>query len=1040
MVVMMIKRLLWVGVVCAVLGGVLPARGASRPAPSADLSPAAFQTAASDTLRQALGADTRVSFHSATGMVRFIGSSPAPEGASGAHAPQALDADALGPDELEAAARSFLAAYGPLFGLERPEEDLLTMRREVLDDLRGVIRFQQQHAGLPVFGGEMVLHWRGARLLAAVADLATDVAVDVVPAVGAEDARRRAVEMVAKYAGLPPEGVEATEPALWLYDPRLVGAPGPQDIRLVWRMSVRGVASLHVNELVLVDAHTGAIALHFTQAPTSLSRIIYDNANDPAIGLPGGAPVRTEDMNLAPPVDDVSLAFQYAEDTYRFFESLGRDSIDGKGMPLISTVRYCPPGAQCPYPNAFWNGLQMAYGEGIVIDDVVAHEMTHGVTEYESRLFYYMQSGAINEGFSDAFGEFVDLTNGRGLDRPEDRWLIGEELPNGVGLPVPLRDMQTPPARSHPDRMTSPYYRCTTDDFGGVHTNGGVLSKAVYLMTDGTGAGAFNGQTVVGIGIPKASRILYEAQARLLTSASDYADLSDGLVQAATNLIGQHGITASDVEQVHKAVLATEMHLQPASCAAVEAPVCTAGTPEVLYRDDMEGLLPDTWIGGVEYGADSRWYYPQTTNPYSGWDMTYATSGQFNLWGDADFGGFWYGYGASYGASDSHIAMGRSVPVPERAYLRFAHAYAFEHSVGYAYDGGLVEYSIDEGATWQDAGPLITHNGYTGRLYNGTGNPLAGRPVFSGESHGYTSTRLDLATLAGESLRLRFRIATDDSGGSYGWFIDDVELYTCTAATPTKPATPTATPPTPTPTSPATTPTPGETLPPGPMTVALPLVTHGHSFGAVRNILVDGFEGTFPGPWQVIDNLPNDGREYLWAKSTCRPGEGAHSAWAVGGGAQGSALACGAEYAHDAHAWLVYGPFSLVGAASARLDLLLWLNTVQGQDPLSLMASVDGTQFYGTSISGISGGWVQHGLDLGAVHTLGDLTGQPRVWVAVVFESDGAGAATEGAYIDGVRLWASRMPVSPALSPLAPGAPLPEGLAIAPAEATLHTP
>ena len=124
----------------------------------------------------------------------------------------------------------------------------------------------QEVAGLPVFGGEMVLHWRGARLLAAVADLATDVAVDVVPAVGAEDARRRAVEMVAKYAGLPPEGVEATEPALWLYDPRLVGAPGPQDIRLVWRMSVRGVASLHVNELVLVDAHTGAIALHFTQA------------------------------------------------------------------------------------------------------------------------------------------------------------------------------------------------------------------------------------------------------------------------------------------------------------------------------------------------------------------------------------------------------------------------------------------------------------------------------------------------------------------------------------------------------------------------------------------------------------------------------------------------------------------------------------------------------------------------------------------------------------------------------------------------------
>jgi hypothetical protein len=676
--------------------------------------------------------------------------------------------------------------------------------------------------------------------------------------------------------------------------------------------------------------------------------------------------------------------------------------------------------------------------------------MTHGVTEYESRLFYYMQSGAMNEGFSDAFGELVDLTNGRGLDRPEDRWLIGEELPIGVGLPVPLRDLQDPATRSHPDRMTSPLYRCGTSDFGGVHTNGGVLGKAVYLMTDGTGTGAFNGQTIVGLGIPKVSRILYEAQTHLVTSGSDYADLFDALVQAATNLVGQYGITEEDVEQVHRAVLATEMHLQPTACAAVEAPECTAGTAEVLFRDDMEGLLPDTWVTGVEYGAESHWYYPQTTNPYTGWDMTYATSGRFNLWGDADFGGFWYGYGASYGASDSHIAMGRSVPVPEGAYLRFAHAYSFEHTVGYSYDGGLVEYSLDEGLTWHDAGPLITHNGYTGTLFGGSGNPLAGRPVFGGESYGYISTRLDLATLAGESLRLRFRIATDDSGGSYGWYIDDLEMYTCTATTPATPATPTTpSPASPTPTTPTTStptatpspttppsPTPSETLPPG-RVVTLPLVARGYAVPTAQDILVDGFEGAFPGPWRVIDNLPGDGREILWARSACRPHAGAHSAWGVGGGAQGGALPCGAEYPHSAQSWLVYGPFSLSGAASARLDLLLWLNTVQGQDLVSLMASVDGTHFFGSSISGLSGGWVSHGLDLGAVHTLGDLTGQPRVWVAIVFESDGAGAAAEGAYVDDVRLWMSRTPASPAFTPAASGAPLPESLALAPAEATL---
>ena len=115
---------------------------------------------------------------------------------------------------------------------------------------------------------------------------------------------------------------------------------------------------------------------------------------------------------------DVEPAFAFAGETYDFyFTRFGRDSLDGAGLPLKSTVDYCDPSDACPLQNAFWDGAQMAYGDGFAsADDVVGHELTHGVTEFSSHLFYYFQSGAINESLSDVFGEFVDQTNGVGDD------------------------------------------------------------------------------------------------------------------------------------------------------------------------------------------------------------------------------------------------------------------------------------------------------------------------------------------------------------------------------------------------------------------------------------------------------------------------------------------------------------------------------------------------------------------------------------------------------------------------------------------------
>ena len=142
----------------------------------------------------------------------------------------------------------------------------------------------------------------------------------------------------------------------------------------------------------------------------------------------------------------------------------------------------------------------------------------------------------------------------------------------------------------------------------------------------------------------------------------------------------------------------------------------------------------------------------------------------------------------------------------------------------YTYDGGIVEVSTNGGSTWTSAGPLFTDNGYNGTIDSRYSNPLGGQQAFVGLSHGYISSRVNLSSLAGQNVRFRFRLATDISVDDYGWFVDDISIYTCSAgaSTPTGTPTPTPTPiptgtPTPTDTPAATptdTPTPTSTVTP----------------------------------------------------------------------------------------------------------------------------------------------------------------------------------------------------------------------------------
>lgn len=762
----------------------------------------AFAGSASAGLAERLGEGVRVDRQEESGKVGFIGTRPGAPIETGAPA-------SATPRQV---ARTFIAEHAAAFGLASDAAGLRATESHRTLAGNAAVRLQQTHAGVPVLGGELVVNVTPSGDVASVlGETSPSPRVATDPRISAEKASATAVAAVARKYGATPSELAPTAPDLYVYDPEIFGAPDPLGgkPRLAWVLEVESARDAPIREFVVVDAATGAVALQFSQIAEALDRVVCD-ANNNEAKYPCEAPyARAEgDPEVPEPPDDnndIDFAYDFAGDTYEFFaDKFGRDSLDDNGMQLVSTVDFCffsdnPQLNTCPdYPNAFWDGEQMVYGEGFAsADDVVGHELAHGVTEFSSHLFYYYQSGAINESMSDVFGELIDQANGVGSDDPADRWLVGEDVPSTFDIcdadPHAIRNMADPTDCGDPDRMRSPNYWADPDndllgdgDAGGVHVNSGVGNKAAFLITDG---GSFNGQTVTGVGPEKTARIYYEVNTSMLTSASDYRDLGNALNQACANLVGTAGITSADCSQVSKAVTATEMLQDPPAAPAPEAPTpaetCTGGSPVTLFLDDLENPLSGNWTK-LTIIPPNVWFYPQNPNPII--DATYATSGETNFWGVNDDN-----------ITDSSIATTTPLAIPENAYLRFNHAYGFEDGLVEpidpgedpdlnAYDGGVLEYSTNNGATWVDAGPLITFNGYNDTIFDAPNdaveNPLKNRNAFTHESNGYISSLVNLGPLAGQSVRFRFRIGTDGVLPDYGWFIDDVHVFRCVVPPP----------------------------------------------------------------------------------------------------------------------------------------------------------------------------------------------------------------------------------------------------------------
>ncbi len=259
-------------------------------------------------------------------------------------------------------------------------------------------------------------------------------------------------------------------------------------------------------------------------------RTIYDcKHRTPA--SPTGKLVRAED---AAPVSDASVnqAYDSTGFTYDFYASvLARNSIDNRGMRLDSYVHYGRG-----FNNAFWDGSEMVFGDGdgqmflgfTMALDVIAHELTHGVTQFSTPggLDYQDQSGALNESISDVFGSVVKQWKLKQSVNAAD-WLIGAGIMSDkVGHA--LRSMKDPGNRDV--TWEGDDQPATMDKYvegGDVHTNSGIPNHAFYLAAKALGGNSWE----------KAAKIWYGALPLLKPNAT-FHDAANATVDAAVKLFG----------------------------------------------------------------------------------------------------------------------------------------------------------------------------------------------------------------------------------------------------------------------------------------------------------------------------------------------------------------------------------------------------------------------------------------------------------------------------------------------------------------------
>jgi Zn-dependent metalloprotease len=446
-------------------------------------------------------------------------------------------------------------------------------------------RLEQVDRGVPVFGAELVRQAEGGATVSLFATLYPDSGLDLHPALSPAAARAAAERASGGRASEQPPGLFVM--------PRSAGS-----FALVYRVLVWTGADLRAD---FVDARSGALLLSLDEIHTAtavgLGRGVLDEPEKlSAESLAGGFVLRDglrpavlstydmggnlsrtgavllgnatlEDSDLARDEDNNWTSDPAAVDAHAYaglvydyyFKRFGRRGLDDADLGIGSLVHpvrrgdesaYTRQQVELFYTNAFYAGHgMMVYGEGGIRSagktwnytagalDIVGHELTHGVTEFSSRLVYRDESGALDEAFSDVMGtsiEFFYQPPGKGPLQAD--YLIGED----VVRPGGLRSLADPLAYGDPDHLSQARFLGTATDEGGVHTNSTIASHAFFLAIEG-GRNRSSGLLVRGVGgehRDQIERAFYRAFVFLLPPRADFRMARSTTLQSARDLFG----------------------------------------------------------------------------------------------------------------------------------------------------------------------------------------------------------------------------------------------------------------------------------------------------------------------------------------------------------------------------------------------------------------------------------------------------------------------------------------------------------------------
>ncbi|OQW96356.1 MAG: hypothetical protein BWK77_05105, partial [Verrucomicrobia bacterium A1] len=464
------------------------------------------------------------------------------------------------------------------FAAERVDTDALGFRH---------VRTAQFHRGLRVIGGELIVHFDRANQAYEVnGRYVPDVSLDVTPQLKPAEAVRTARQDLA--AGGQPGGELIAGPELVVFalgaEPRLAyelalwhfdGKAGQFRWRC-WVDALDGKILLRFNDVQKIAAPTangsaatisGSILSGEGGGATNVtgwyentgfyylydkSRFwyVYNVSSSSSYPDPNtyayrstaawGTSDRTE-MSAARNFDAIQAYFRTVH---------GRNSFDHGNAYARANIH-----EGTSYVNAYWDGDDFHFGDGdgveansLAVLDVCAHEYTHAVDEYTANLYYYGESGALNESFSDIFGacvEFYAQPDGRALypnkSAGRSDWLMGEDAWLSSKA---LRDMRNPSnpttvgsGNEQPSRYKGTYWYFGTGDSGGVHYNSGVQNFFFYLLCEG-GSGTNDGliYSVTGIGRTNAEKVAFRALAVYCGQYSDHAAVREAWISAAQDL------------------------------------------------------------------------------------------------------------------------------------------------------------------------------------------------------------------------------------------------------------------------------------------------------------------------------------------------------------------------------------------------------------------------------------------------------------------------------------------------------------------------